>query len=433
MRILIVGSGGREHAIGWAIVRTSPGATLVFAPGNPGTAALGETADVAATDLDGLVALARERAIDVTIVGPEAPLVAGIADRFEAEGLAIVGPSADASRLEGSKAWSKAFMARHGIPTAAYERFGAGDVEAATRYAASFGERAVVVKASGLAAGKGVVVCRDGAEGAAAVADVMGGRFGAAADEIVVEAFLDGEEASLFVLTDGEAYVLLPTAQDHKRLGDGDTGPNTGGMGAYAPAPAVTARVLGQALRTIVEPTLAAMAAEGHPFRGFLYVGLMLTPGGPRVVEFNARMGDPEAQAVFPLLTSNLADLFAATAARRLAGRRLEASAGSAATVVLAAAGYPDAPRTGAAITGVAAAEATGALVFHAGTARAAAPPGDDGALDVNGGRVLAVTGRGDTLAEAVAQAYAAAAHVSFDGRQMRRDIGHRALGGAVS
>lgn len=423
MRILIVGSGGREHALAAALAATSPGVELHVAPGNPGTASLATNHAVAATDVDGLARLARSFDIDLTIVGPEAPLVAGIVDRFEADGRAIVGPTAAAARIEGSKVWAKAFMQRHGIPTARHRSFGATERSDATRFAVSFDDRPVVVKASGLAAGKGVVVCADGREGEAAVAAMLDGRFGEASGEVVVEAFLEGEEASLFILTDGESYVLLPPAQDHKRLLDGDRGPNTGGMGAYAPAPAVTGRVVQTAVRTVVEPTLAAMAAEGHPFRGILYAGLMLTPEGPSVVEFNARLGDPETQAVLPLVTSSLADTFAALAAGRLAGHRLTTSAEHAATVVLAADGYPDAPVRGAAISGLDVAAATGAQVYHAGTHR-----DSDGSLRVAGGRVFAVTGRGETLRAALDRAYAGADAICFDGKQMRRDIGHRAL-----
>ena len=425
MRILVVGSGGREHALGWALARSPARPSLLFAPGNPGTAALGENVPVAATDVDGLARLARERAITLTVVGPEAPLVAGLVDRFEADGLAIVGPTAKAAQLEGSKAFAKAFMDRYGIPTAAFRTFGRGEIAAALAYADARFEAGtpVVVKASGLAAGKGVVVCGSAAEARAAIEDAFGGRFGAAGDEVVVEAFMAGEEASVFALTDGEAYVLLAPAQDHKRLLDGDLGPNTGGMGAYAPAPIATGRILTEVCRRVIEPTLAGMQAEGAPFRGFLYVGLMLTPDGPRVVEYNARLGDPETQCVLPLVTSDVAALLDAAARRRLAGVRVETSADHAATVVLAAAGYPDAPRGGDVIEGLdEAAGVEGAHVFHAGTAL-----GADGRVVTAGGRVLSVTGVGATLPAALARAYAAAGHVRFDGMQLRRDIGWRA------
>ncbi|HYE57438.1 MAG TPA: phosphoribosylamine--glycine ligase [Rhodothermales bacterium] len=432
MTILVVGGGGREHALGWALARSAARPRLLFAPGNAGTAALGENVPVSATDVDALAALARERGVDLTVVGPEGPLVAGLVDRFEAEGRPIVGPTAAAACLEGSKAFAKAFMRRHGIPTAAFRTFNRHEATAARAYVEAV-EGPVVVKASGLAAGKGVVVCADAAEARAAVDDAFGavegeaGRFGAAGDEVVVEDFMAGEEASLFVLTDGASYALLPPAQDHKRLLDGDRGPNTGGMGAYSPAPVLTPGLVNRACREIVEPTLAAMMAEGHPFRGILYVGLMLTSEGPKVVEFNARLGDPETQAVLPLLETDLVAVFEALAHRRLDRVSLVATDQHAATVVLAAGGYPATPRSGDVITGLEEAAAVpGALVFHAGTGRR-----EDGQVVTSGGCVLAVTGVGATLRQALGVAYEAAAHVRFEGMQLRRDIGHRALAAA--
>jgi phosphoribosylamine---glycine ligase len=429
LTVLIVGGGGREHALGWALARCAARPRLLFAPGNAGTATLGENVSVSATDVDALTRLAGERGADLTIVGPEGPLVAGLVDRFEAEGLPVVGPTAAAARLEGSKAFAKAFMQRHNIPTAAFRTFARHEATAARAYADA-AARPLVVKASGLAAGKGVVLCAAAAEAHAALDDAFGvgegtGRFGTAGDEVVVEDLMTGEEASLFVLTDGVSYALLPPAQDHKRLLDGDAGPNTGGMGAYAPAPVLTPRLVGRVCREIVEPTLAAMMAEGHPFRGILYVGLMLTDEGPKVVEFNARLGDPETQAVLPLLETDFLEVTEALAHRRLDRLRIAASDGSAATVVLAAAGYPDAPRAGDVITGLEEAAAVpGAHVFHAGTRVR-----EDGQIVTAGGRVLAVTGVGHTLADALRRAYEATDRIHFEGKQVRRDIGHRALG----
>jgi phosphoribosylamine--glycine ligase len=422
MNILVVGGGGREHALGWAIKQTSA-AQLLFAPGNAGTADLGENVAVSTSDVDALVQLAQRRGVDLVVVGPEVPLVLGLADRLEEAGVGVVGPSAGAARLEGSKAFAKSFMRRYGIPTADSRTYRRGEVDAAVAFARSLGERSVV-KASGLAAGKGAVVCASADEAEQAVREMLGGdAFGEAADEVVVEAFMEGEEASLFVLTDGARYLLLPPAQDHKRIGEGDVGPNTGGMGAYAPAPVVTGGLLTQVCRDIVEPTLGGMQAEGTPYRGFLYVGLMLTPDGPRVVEYNCRMGDPETQAVLALVETDWARVFGAMARHDLSGVRLMGAQQHAATVVLASAGYPGAYAKGKPISGLEAAQATGALVFHAGTAR-----DDAGRLVTNGGRVLAVTGRGATLREAVDQAYAGADAIAFEGKTLRRDIAHRAL-----
>lgn len=367
--------------------------------------------------------------MDLVIVGPEVPLVLGLVDALESAGIGAVGPSAAAARLEGSKAFSKAFMARYGIPTAAYQTFQQHEYRAARAYVEALPEAPVVVKASGLAAGKGAVVCEDRAMALETLGTMMqGDSFGSAAAEVVVEAFMEGEESSLFALTDGERYVLLAPAQDYKRIGEGDTGPNTGGMGAYAPAPAVTGAVLTRACRDIIEPTLGGMQAEGHPFRGILYVGLMLTADGPKVVEYNCRLGDPETQAVLPLVQSDLVEVFSALARRQLGGIRLEMAARTAATVVLASEGYPGQYEKGREIEGVEKAEAVqDALVFHAGTARDAS-----GRLVTDGGRVLAVTGLGDTLGSALQTAYHAADAICFAGRTLRRDIGHRALAGGT-
>ena len=423
MHILVVGGGGREHALCHAFAHSPSQPTVLCAPGNPGTALVAENVAVAADDVPGLVALARSRAVDLVVVGPEGPLVAGLADELEAAGIAVVGPSAAAAQLEGSKAFAKAFMARHRIPTAAYAVFSErGD---ARRYAQT-ARLPLVLKADGLAAGKGVLICETRSEATAGIDAMLDdGAFGAAGATVVIEEFMLGEEASVFALCDGADYVLLAPAQDHKRAFDGDAGPNTGGMGAYAPAPVATAEVLRRTEEEVIRPVLAGMAAEGTPYRGVLYVGLMIGPDGRlRVVEFNCRLGDPEAQVVLPLIASDVAELFGAAAHGRLAGHAVEHREGAAAAVVVVAGGYPGAYPTGIPISGLAAATAQqDALVFHAGTARDAS-----GALVTSGGRVLAVTGLGATLREALARAYQGVAPVTFSGARHRTDIGRRGL-----
>ncbi len=424
MRILIVGGGGREHALAWALARSPHRPELFIAPGNAGTEALGENVALAPDDVPGLLAFARARGIDLTVAGPEQPLVAGIVDAFTEAGLPIVGPTAAAARLEGSKAFAKAFMARHGIPTAAHRTFTASEYAEAVAYLEAQGAP-VVVKASGLAGGKGAVVCET-LDAARAALDAMmrDQRFGAAGEEVVVEAFMAGEELSLFALTDGEAYVLLAPAQDHKRIGEGDAGPNTGGMGAYAPAPVATETVLRQARAEIIEPTLRGMAAEGHPYRGILYVGLMITDEGPKVVEYNCRFGDPEAQAVVPLLQSDLLELFLQLTEGRLEAAKPVFHPGASACVVLASKGYPGAYEKGFVIEGIERAEAMpDVVVMHAGTRRNA-----KGELVTAGGRVLAVSALGADLAEALEKAYRAVDVIHFEGMQYRRDIGRKGL-----
>jgi phosphoribosylamine--glycine ligase len=422
MRILLIGGGGREHALAW---RLAPDAeTLFIAPGNPGTAALGQNVPIGATDLPALVDFARRERIDLTVVGPEQPLVLGIVDAFEAAGLAIFGPSKAAAQLEGSKAFAKAFMARHDIPTAAYRSFRAHEFADALAYVRQM-EAPLVVKASGLAAGKGVVVCPDRDEAERTLRSIVQDhRFGEAGDEVVVEAFLRGEEASVFAVTDGTDYILLASAQDHKRVGDGDTGPNTGGMGAYAPAPIVTSGVEARVRREIVEPTLAGMRAEGMPFRGVLYVGLMIEAGTPRVVEFNGRFGDPEAQVVLPLWQGDLVDLLLASVEGRIGAVASAALVGAAACVVMASKGYPGDYPKDLPIDGL---EEAGApadiLVFHAGTRRR-----DDGRIVTAGGRVLGITGVGPSLGTALERAYAGVSHIHFEGAHYRTDIGKKGL-----
>ncbi len=424
MRILIIGGGGREHALAWALARSPQQPELFIAPGNAGTAALGRNVALQPTDLDALLGFARAENIALTVVGPEQPLVDGLADRFEAAGLRVVGPTAAAARLEGSKAFAKAFMQRHGIPTAAHRTFAGAQHAEALAFVEETGAP-VVVKASGLAAGKGALVCLTLDEARTALDRLMRQRaFGAAGDEVVVEAFMEGEEASVFALTDGRDYRLLATAQDHKRIGEGDTGPNTGGMGAYAPAPVAGPTLLARVRREIIEPTLAGMAAEGCPYRGVLYAGLMITPEGPKVVEFNCRLGDPEAQVVLPLLETDLVEVFEKMADRRLGEVTLTQQAGAAACVVMASGGYPGAYEKGFPMDGLDTAGAMdGVVVFHAGTRR-----DDAGRVVTAGGRVLGVTATGTGLAEALRRAYRAVAAIGFEGAQYRRDIGQKGL-----
>ena len=422
MKVLIVGSGGREHALAWKLAQDDPAVELLAAPGNPGIAALARCVPVRATDVEALVALAAAERVDLTVVGPEAPLAAGIVDRFRAAGLAIFGPTQAAAEIETSKVFAKALMREAGVPTAlAYSH---RDPDAAKRAARTLGAP-VVVKASGLAAGKGVVVCDTLDEADAAIDAMLRGRaFGAAGDEVLVEEFMTGEELSLFAVTDGERVVTLLPAQDHKRLLDGDLGPNTGGMGAYAPVATATPQLLEQVERVVLGPTLAAMGDAGRPFTGLLYAGLMLTPTGPRVVEFNCRFGDPETEAILPLMESSLLDLLLAVGrGERLAdAARARFASGHAVTAVVAAPGYPAEPAIGTPIA--LPAPEPGVHVFHAGTR-----VDDGGTLVSAGGRVLAVTAVADTLAAAQARSTDHASRIDLAGKQFRRDIGWRELG----
>jgi phosphoribosylamine---glycine ligase len=430
MKVLVVGGGGREHALVAALARDPAVTTILAAPGNPGIAAHARCLAIAATDLPALVAAAREERVDLVVVGPEAPLVAGLADQLRAAGIATFGPSAAAARLEGSKAHAKAFMRAHGIPTAEAEEF--ADAAAAAAHVRAQGGPCVI-KADGLAAGKGVVVAETVAEALVAIDRFLRAQsLGAAGSSILVERRMRGEEVSVFALTDGERWVLLAPAQDHKRLRDGDQGPNTGGMGACAPAPLIDLALTTEIVTSILAPTLQGLRDEGTPYIGCLYLGLMIEADGPRVVEYNVRLGDPEAQVVLPLLGPGLGETLAACAAGALPpGARL-ARAGeheAAACVVLAAPGYPESPVLGGKIRGLErfadsgrGASASAVQVFHAGTARR----GDD--LVTAGGRVLGVTGLGADLPAALAQAYRAAEAIEFEGKQMRRDIGQRCL-----
>jgi len=424
MRILVIGSGGREHALTRALAASENTTALFAAPGNPGTAQDATNVDVASDDFDGLVSLVRDRDIDLTIVGPEQPLVDGIVDRFREEHLDIVGPTAAAARLEGSKAFADEFMAEHGIPTADFEIFRADQADEAAAHLEEVGAP-IVVKASGLAGGKGAYVCTSLEEAHDALEEIVDDRaFGSAGDRVVVEEFMEGEEASVFALTDGEHYVVLTPSQDHKRIGEGDTGPNTGGMGAYAPAPVVNGAALTQVCRRIIEPTLAGMQAAGTPYTGILYCGLMMTGEGPKVVEYNCRFGDPEAQVVLPLVESDLADIFRKLVRGDMQDVTLHAAPGAAACIVLASDGYPVDYETGFAITGVEEAEALESVsVLHAGTARRS-----DGALVTDGGRVLGVTATGDDLPAALDRAYDGVHVIDFAGKTYRRDIGEKGL-----
>jgi phosphoribosylamine--glycine ligase len=423
MKILVIGSGAREHAIAWKLARERAVAAVVCAPGNPGIGGVARCVPADVTRPADLLAIARQEQVDLTVVGPELPLSLGVADVFDSAKCAIVGPSQAAAALESSKSFAKDFMARHGVPSARFKVCDSPDEALSVVRRGQLGYP-LVIKADGLAAGKGVVIAEDQTAAEAAVRHAMIDRtFGAAGERIVFEEFLIGEEASYFVLADGSSSVALSSAQDHKRIHDDDRGPNTGGMGAFAPSPLITPAVERRVLDEIVRPVLEGMQAEGHPYRGFLYVGLMLTADGPKVIEFNVRFGDPEAQVVLPMLDEDLSLLLAAAARGELpsppARFRDEPHVG----VVLASAGYPDRVETGKVIHGLEASAAVpGALVFHAGTSSR------DSQVVTAGGRVLTVVGRGASHREAIDVAYRAAARIEFEGMQFRRDIGRKAL-----
>jgi phosphoribosylamine---glycine ligase len=421
MKILIVGGGGREHALAWRLSQSSRISEVVCAPGNPGIAAVARCVAVAANDLPGLIALAKEERPHLVIVGPEAPLVAGLADKLREIDVPVFGPSARAAILEGSKGYSKDFMAKYGIPTAAYGRF--TEADKAKSFLDGF-SAPYVLKADGLAAGKGVVIAETRAEAEAEIDAMLSGKFGAASASLVVEEFMEGEEASFFALCDGETAVPLAGAQDHKRVGDGDTGPNTGGMGAYSPAPILDAAMQQRVMDEIVTPTVLGMKKEGRPYRGVLFVGLMIKDGVPRVVEYNCRFGDPECQVIMARLKDDPLPQLLACATGGLAGcARLERFSDPAVTVVMAGAGYPGEPKKGAVIGNLkAAGELPGVTIFHSGTAWR----GEE--IVADGGRVLAVTATGPTLADAVTRAYAAVDAIDWPDGFCRRDIGWRAL-----
>jgi phosphoribosylamine--glycine ligase len=423
VKVLVFGSGGREHALAWRLRQDPDVRGVVCAPGNPGMTALGPCVPVDLADAPSMLAVAEREGVDLTVVGPEAALEAGVADLFVARGRPIVGPPKRAAQLESSKAFAKAFMQRHGIPTA---RFVVCD-DLSSALTAVAGDRfgfPVVVKADGLAAGKGVVIAQDRSAAEGAVRAAMEARqFGEAGRRLVIEECLAGPEVSFFALADGRRAIALGTAQDHKRIFDGDRGPNTGGMGAFAPSPLLDARLSAQVMSEIVQKVIAAMAREESPYHGFLYVSLMLTPAGPRVIEFNVRFGDPEAQVVLPLLDGSFGSLLLAAAQGALTGSELPAPSRCAVGVVMASAGYPASADSGRVIDGLEAAAAQeGILVFHAGTRR------QNGQLVTAGGRVLTVVGQGPTFERAMDRAYAAVRLIRFEGMQYRRDIGAKAI-----
>ena len=419
MNILIIGSGGREHALAWKIRQSRHCDALYCAPGNPGIAQQAEIVPLDPGDHDAVIAFCRDNTIGLVVIGPEAPLVRGLADDLERAGISAFGPSAKAARLEGSKGFAKDLCDEFAIPTAAYARF--NNAPKAKAHVRAKGAP-IVVKADGLAAGKGVTVAMTIEEALAAIDDGFEGAFGQAGADGGIEDFLEGEDASLFALCDGHSAVLLGTAQDHKRVSDGDTGPNTGGMGAYSPAQVLDQETISEVMGEIIVPTLAAMHHRGMPFHGILYAGLMLTKDGPKLIEYNVRFGDPECQVLMPRLNSDLVELMVAAIDGDLLSIEPEWADATALCVVMAANGYPGEPARGIPIRGIEAAEATGALVFHAGTAM------KDGSLVANGGRVLNVVALGHSAAEAQARAYASIDAIDWPGGFCRRDIGWRAV-----
>lgn len=422
-KVLIVGQGGREHALAWKLAQSPEIEKIYAAPGNPGIAQLAECLPIKAEDIEGLLEFARDNSIDLTVVGPEVPLMAGIVDQFCAAGLNIFGPTAAAAQLEGSKVFAKDLMRKYGIPTAEYQVF--TEPEPARAYARSFTDQGqgVVVKADGLAAGKGVIVAQNYSEASTAIDSIMFDRqFGEAGDRVVIEECLIGEEVSFFAITDGVDYVPLMSAQDHKRVFDNDEGPNTGGMGAYTNPPVFTEELYKKVTEEVIEPIIKGLANEGYPYQGVLYAGLMITAQGMKVLEFNARFGDPETQVLMPMIKSDLLPLLEASAAGKMHGQKVELNDGVCVCVVLASGGYPGSYEKGKVIEGL---ESLGqdALVFHAGTAL------KQEQLVTGGGRVLGVVGRGQDFYAAIDGVYQQVEHIRFDGMHYRRDIGHRALG----
>ena len=422
MRVLIIGSGGREHALAWKVAQSARVDQVFVAPGNAGTAleARMQNVDIAVEDIDGLVAFAKQQQIALTIVGPEVPLVMGVVDAFQAAGLRCFGPRKEAARLEGSKAYTKDFLRRYGIPTAAYATFTESSFDPDWVRA----QRApLVVKADGLAAGKGVIICETTEAAIESAQAMFEGQFGAAGDKVVIEEFLEGEEASFIVMVDGKNVLTLATSQDHKRRDDGDRGPNTGGMGAYSPAPVVTPAINDRIMREVIEPTVRGLAADGTPYTGFLYAGLMIASDGtPNVLEFNCRFGDPETQPILTRLVSDLTELCDAALDGRLNEVEATWDARAAVGVVIAAGGYPDTVRKGDVIRGLEDAARLPGKIFHAGTKLI------DGNAVTSGGRVLCAVGLGTSVSEAQRAAYALCDVVKFEGMQYRRDIGYRAV-----
>jgi len=423
MKVLVIGNGGREHALAWKAAQSSDVDTIFVAPGNAGSALEPKVENVAigVEDIDGLVAFAKANSINLTIVGPEAPLVIGVVDAFRAAGLPIFGPTQAAAQLEGSKAFTKDFLARHQIPTAEYQNF--TEIEPALAYLREKGAP-IVVKADGLAAGKGVIVAMTQQEAEDAVRDMLAGNaFGEAGHRVVIEEFLDGEEASFIVMVDGKNVLPMATSQDHKRVGNGDTGPNTGGMGAYSPAPVVTQEIHDRVMEDVIYPTVRGMEAEGAPYTGFLYAGLMvMADGTPKVIEYNCRFGDPETQPIMLRMQSDLVELCLAAIDEKLDTVESQWDPRASIGVVLAAGGYPAAYNKGDVISGLPQQEQAGEKVFHAGTAN------DNGDIVTNGGRVLCATAMGDSVSEAQQRAYALAKQITWNGMFHRNDIGYRAI-----
>ena len=423
MNVLVIGGGGREHALAWKAAQSSAVETVFLAPGNAGTASEPKlkNVDIGVTDTNALLTFAQQNSVGLTIVGPEAPLVAGVVDAFEKAGEKIFGPSQAAAQLEGSKAFTKDFLARHHIPTAEYQNF--TDVEPAVAYMKEKGAP-IVVKADGLAAGKGVIVAETEEDAEAAIRDMLAGNaFGEAGSRVVIEEFLEGEEASFIVMVDGQNILPFATSQDHKRAADGDKGPNTGGMGAYSPAPVVTAQIHQRVMDEIIVPTVEGMAAEGHPYKGFLYAGLMIMPDGtPKVIEYNCRFGDPETQPIMMRLQSDLVELCLSACEQKLDEQSVEFDEQAAVGVVLAAGGYPGNYNKGDVITGLQDAAAVEGKVFHAGTSL------KQGDIVTSGGRVLCATALGANVTEAQQNAYALVQHIGWQDMYYRTDIAHRAI-----
>lgn len=420
MKILVIGGGGREHALVWKIAQSPGTAKIYVAPGNAGIGELAQCVSISATDIGGLLAFARQEKVDLTVVGPEVPLEKGIGDRFQQEGLRIFGPSQEAALLESSKVFAKEFLVRHHIPTAEYRTF--DSAEDAHRYVEQRGAP-VVVKADGLAAGKGSIVAATVDQAQAAISQIMVEKaFGHAGERVVVEEYLEGEEASVLSLVDGRSHIIMIPSQDHKRIHEGDQGPNTGGMGAYAPAPVITEALMAEIEDRVLGPSVSGMAQEGRPFKGVLYAGLMITNQGPKVVEFNCRFGDPETQAILPLLEDDLLDLMLAVCDGQLGRQRVSWSPEAAVCVVMASGGYPGPYQRGAVIHGLDQFPKENVILFHAGTRR------EGSQVLTDGGRVLGVTGLGADVDKAVNRAYQAVDSISFSGAYYRRDIAHRAL-----
>jgi len=422
MNVLVIGSGGREHALAWAIAKSRKVRKLFCAPGNAGTKECAENVDIQADDINGLLKFAKENSVDLTVVGPEIPLVNGIVDVFEANSMKIFGPVKKAAMLEGSKVFTKSILKKYNIPTAGYGEF--SSPAEAKIYIKSNKNYPIVIKADGLAAGKGVIIAADEKEAVNAIEDIMEKKeFGKSGDRVVIEEFLEGEEASILALTDSETILTFPAAQDHKRIFDNDMGPNTGGMGAYAPAPVMDKKLSGEAMEKILKPTIAALKSEGITYKGILYAGLMVTKQGLKVLEYNVRFGDPETQAVLPLVKNDLTELFMATAEGRLKGKKIDLEKKYAVCVVMASKGYPGAYEKGRVISGLEKFRGKkDAMVFHAGTKQS----GND--ILTSGGRVLNVVALDNNLEKAINKVYNEVSNISFEGAQFRRDIAQKAL-----